>query len=255
MRLLYLPIVFLMLLFSAGCKKESTPGTTCQISSITYTDADTSYSESYQFQNGRLFRITYNEPSGSSSTYQYTYGSNGKVSRMVNINDANEYTDYTYDNSGRLFTSTQYYSPTSAERAIYIYTDGSKYPVRAEYYSLNNGTFIPNNTQKNYTWQNGNLVQEEFRQGTPIATTERTTWTYDSRNPWQAAAADIGPIEFLTRNNITTVTFQDFVNTGLNFTTNISYIYNSQGFPISGTQTSSDDPNVTTFSVIYSNCQ
>lgn len=271
-------ILYLVIIFSIiGCSKSSdelqnseptqNPNTnSILINKIETTTNGVTTVDNYRYFGNKIQHINYYE--ANSQSYLYT-GSNTNYVSSICFNDTDiEYIFYNYSND-RL-TSFYYilrnlgkyeYPGKRIHTAITYNNDGTidyEKTLLVPYHDGHQRNYVPSplGTGK-YTFQNGNLIKDEFL---GIQYNEVTNYTYDTKNKPTKNILGFNKIfdnGTFSMNNIISINYtrnntptNGAINQIIKNTT-YSYIYNSNDFPISSIKTLIDNNGTTVSSINY----
>jgi len=245
------PFFLFFSIYSAfvGCSKKDSVAAVCYLATSTYVDGSYSSVTTYLYANNKVSASSRNNSSGGTSTYNYNYDQQGRISSVTSSFTNGGSTSVvdetlTYDANGRII---QTLSPTA--KVIFTYNSSGQVVKRGYYagsnsiYTLDNfSTYTyPSISTKNYSSQldydGSNILQST------------TTFVYDTK---QNPEAVIFPDANESTNNVTQATYEYQTSSNPSVVT-YTYTYNANGFPIAVTEKNSGYTYTSAYS--YTNCK
>jgi hypothetical protein len=201
-------------------------------------------------KNCKLVKYSYIDANNTKITQTYTYGNNGKVSKLIDviINNTGTYTTTTsfiYDTSGKLTTRNIVGNSGDASVEQIIYKPNGQIEKIKQSYTPINGTIrtsevlyeygtngkiykekYPTNATNTYDYDtNGNLISYNYTSGSFVSI--NTYGDYDGKKNYASSLADAFPTnpQYQSLSNYTTASSPNGGNP------KFIYTYNSKDFP------------------------
>jgi len=263
-KLLLYPVIFLVLISS--CKKDDAPASKNLLDKVvTKVGADSTVTTySYDAQN-RFVRESTNDPvNNETSSVNLIRDNNGRVTKLIDevIGSSSESTttDFFYlsPSDARLRNGKTIYTDLGVilkDSIAYEYS-GNQVTRTNHYYSENNGPYVMYDYYA-YTYDSRNNVSSVKYYvlgsgGTNFELYATITYTYDDKiNPIYSkddALMEYIGNQYVSPNNVTSLTYTDPSSPADNFTANVTYEYRSDGRPIKSTTTALGSSSVSTYS-------
>ena len=239
-------LFFSFVFVALSCKKTdsnlSANSTPCYVTTLS-TNGIQTVSLSYDYQVSKA--TNYDSLTGTTTGYTtYAYDGSSKIDKVTYYNTSyliTSYINFIYNSDTTLVSDTTYYIYGSITYKTgyrtYSYNSLKQMTLSVNYMSvgLGSNTFeVVSSEAYTYT-SNGNVATEKNYDGSSNLVTT-TTYTYDN-NPAFASNSDIDPgnPEFENKNNVLSATTVDASGNAVaadSYT--ITYIYNSDNYPILG---------------------
>lgn len=266
MKKVFLPAIMFLALI-ASCKKEDAPAPQNLLDKVVTKEGTDSVVTTYTYDaQNRFVNESTNDPVNSETfTMALTRDNNGRVSKITeseaSSTPSSSATDFVYLGAtdpklrnGKTFFVTS--GVTINDSSAYEY-NGSQVTRTNHYWST---TTVPYTLIEYYVFTydtRGNVTSVKFYQtDTPGSTNfdllYTVTYTYDDKiNPIYSkddALTEYIGNQYVSPNNITSLTYNDAVTPSNNFTATVTYEYRSDGRPTKSTTTVGGASSVSTYS-------